>query len=404
MNGTTTHQGDKTVYVRFLGTYEITWNGQSLTDGMNRSMKIWRVLAYFIVHRRRKITQAELIREFWQNESCNPVSALKTTLHRVRALMKETFGESFEAIESQRGSYSWNPELFCTVDAENFEQLCRRARELGDSESAAKITLYQQAFALYSGDFLPKLEDQDWVHALADHYRQIYRESVKDCCRLLQEGGEYERAVDVCRAAGEQDCMDEEIHILMIESLLRQGNHTRALLCCRKAEELLYGSRGLPPSEKLQHLLEKILASEKQLETDFAAIQREMKEQVPVRGAFFCDYGFFQYAYQLEVRRASRSGEEVALILVTVSGQDTVIPEGGILAETMENLKKTICENIRSGDVVSKYSAAQYIIMLTSADAEAGSMVMERVLAAYKKKYGEDPLIITYKVQGLKQY
>lgn len=95
------------VSVSMLGGFGIEVNGNLLTDEINRSQKPWNVLCYLIMHRDRNVSQSELIELFWPEEnSSNPVNALKTLLYRVRAMLEPLFPSETPPILSQRGSYS----------------------------------------------------------------------------------------------------------------------------------------------------------------------------------------------------------------------------------------------------------------------------------------------------------
>ena len=54
---------------------------------------------------------------------------------------------------------------------------------------------------------------------------------------------------------------------------------------------------------------------------------------------------------------------------------------------------------LRSGDVVSRYSAAQYVVMLPSANYENSRNVMERIISAFYRQHRHNFLKITYKVR-----
>ena len=54
----------KTVSVSLLGGFALELDGTTLTDDINRSLKLWSVLAYLILHRDRPVSQTEFIETF----------------------------------------------------------------------------------------------------------------------------------------------------------------------------------------------------------------------------------------------------------------------------------------------------------------------------------------------------
>lgn len=391
----------KTVSVSMLGGFTLQVDGNLLTDEINRSQKLWNVLCYLLVHRHRNVPQSEFIDLFWPEEgSSNPANALKTLLYRVRALLEPMFPDGLEPILSQRGSYSWNRAVACDVDADRFEALCRKAEDaaLPDQD---RMELYEQAVALYKGDFLPKLAGQMWVVSLTARYHELYVAAVKAYAALLERAERFDEMGAVCARAGELDPLDEGLHILIVRALLRQGKDAAALEHYETATDLLYRNLGVRPSEELRALYVEIMDVEKGLETDLEVIQDNLREAAARPGAFVCEYGFFQEAYRLEARRAMRNGTCVHVALITVSLPDGGVPALGVLNTTMDQLLEVLVHNLRRGDVVARYSAAQYVLMLPAANFEDSTMVLERVVSAFYRQHRRNFLKLSYKIREL---
>ena len=391
----------KTVSVSLLGGFALEVDGASLTDDINRSLKLWSVLAYLTLHRERAVPQSEFIELFWPDDhSSNPVNALKTLLYRIRAMLEPLFGQKIQPILSQRGAYIWNPAVGCTLDIDRFEELCRLG---GDTQRTAeeRMTSYREAVELYKGDLLPKLSHQMWLVPMAVRYHTAYIAAVKDFAVLLDEAALYEEMHEVCARASDLDNLDEGLHTLIVRALLRQGKDAAALEHYEKATDLLYRNLGVRPSEELRSLYKEIMATEKTLETDLGVIMNDLREAAARPGAFVCEYGFFKEAYRLEVRRAIRSGTCVHLCLITVSLPDGGMPQLKVLSNTMDQLLDVLVNNLRRGDVVSKFSGAQYVIMLPAANYEDSNMVMDRVVRAFYQQHRRSFLKLTVRVREL---
>lgn len=397
--------GDSTparkVSITLLGGFTMNVDEEILTDEVNRSQKIWNVLSYLIVHRDRNVPQSEFIEQFWPDEnSSNPVNALKTLLYRVRAMLEPLFGADIDPILSQRGSYSWNRAIECSVDADEFERLCQKAAEARLSDEK-RTDLYRRADALYRGDFLPKLSNELWTIPITARYHNLYLKSVKEFAALLEKHEAFEEMAAVCMRASLIDQLDEEIHILIVRALLRQGKDAAALAHYESATDLLYRNLGVRPSQELRALYTEIMAVEKGLETDLEVIQGDLREAAARPGAFVCEYGFFKEAYRLEARRAARSGQSVHVGLITVSLPDGGVPALNVLGATMDQLLQVMVGNLRRGDVVSKYSGAQFVVMLPAANFEDSTMVMERIVSAFYRQHRRNFLKLSYRLRAL---
>ncbi len=391
----------KTISVTLLGGFSIELDGVLLTDEANRSQKLWSVLAYLIVHRNRSIPQSEFIDVFWpENDSDNPANALKTLLYRIRAMLEPLFGTEIQPILSQRGAYAWNRAIACKVDVDRFEALIAQG-EVKSRPKDERAEYYAQAIALYRDDLLPKLTDQIWLVTLSTHYHAGYIKAVKELSALLCNTGEYQRIVEMCSRASQLDPLDEELHILLVRSYLRLGNNAAALSQYEQATELLYRNLGVRPSNELRQVYTEIMAVEQCLETDLEVIQKELKETARRPGAFICEYGFFREVYRLEVRRARRSGTSIHIGLITISLPDGGLPSPKVLGTTMDQLSEVLTTCLRRGDVVSKYSAAQYVVLLPSANFEDSNMVMERIVSAFYRQHRRNFLKLSGKIREL---
>jgi len=391
----------RTVSVVTLGRFGMETDGVLLTDEANRSQKLWNVLAYLIVHRERAVPQSEFIGVFWpEDDSTNPANALKTLLYRIRIMLEPLFGAELRPILSRRGAYVWNGTVACDVDADRFEALCRQAENaaLGDE---ARMALYREAVSLYKGDFLPKLDGQLWVVPLSARYHTLYLSAVKAFAVLLETHESYEEMAELCTRASQLDPLDETLHVLILRAFIRQGKNAAALTHYEKATDLLYRNLGIHPSEELRALYTEIMRVEKTLETDLGVIQKELQETAARPGAFVCEYGFFREAYRLEARRAQRNGACVHVGLITVALPGGGIPPLGVLGITMDQLLDVLVQNLRRGDVVSKYSGAQYVVMLPSANFEDSSMVMDRIVSAFYHQHRRNFLKLSCKIREL---
>lgn len=391
----------KRVAVTMLGGFRIRVDGNVLTDEINRSQKLWNVLCYLIAHRERTVPQSEFIELFWPEEnSANPTNALKTLLYRVRSLLEPLFGEGLEPILSQRGAYAWNPAIACEMDVDRFELLCRRAQDTA-LPAQKRMALYEEAAEMYRGDYLPKLANQMWVVPISAHYHALYLEAVKEYADLLEHAEKFEAMAELCTRASQLDPLDESLHTLIVRALLRQGKDSAALSHYEKATDLLYRNLGVRPSEELRALYREIMDVEERLETNLEAIQANLREAAQRPGAFVCEYGFFKEAYRLEARRSARSGACVHIALITVSLPDGGVPPLGVLNTTMDQLLEVLVHNLRRGDVVSKYSGAQYVVMLPAANFEDSTMVVERIVNAFYRQHRRNFLKITYRIREL---
>lgn len=403
MNKHTRQAGGRqvSIYVTMLGNFQLLAGGVSVGDDAGRSQKIWNLLAYLLIHRERSVPQQELIDVLWPDESSqNPGNALKTLLYRARAMLAPLLGADAQLILSRRGAYSWNNSYQCIVDAEEFAALIRQASDPSLSLASRK-DLYRQALFVYKQDFLVKLSNQLWIIPIASYYHSLYVGTACDYAQLLLDDGSYAELAELAAAAIRIEPYHERLHALLIKSLLQQGNHIAALSHYETASELLYRNLGVRPSEELRELYRQIMREQKDIELDLDVILCELQETAARPGAFVCEYGFFREAYRIEARRTARQGSCTHVALLTVSLADDKTPELYLLNETMEQLLLLLRQSLRSGDIIARYSAAQYVLMLPWANYEDGAVIIERIIRAFYRNYRNNQLKLSYKLKPL---
>ncbi|NLT57575.1 MAG: hypothetical protein GXX99_01260 [Clostridiales bacterium] len=374
------------VEVTFFDAFSIKFCNVVLNDSMNRSTKIWNLLAYVLYHRDRHIPQAEFIELLWPDgESDNPQGSLKTMFFRLRRILNEAFDTDTPFILSQRGSYCWNPDIACTLDVNRFDALCRQADGIGlDDEQ--RLALYEQALSLYAGSFLPKLTEQLWVIPLATYYHNRYIEVFKRCIRLLERAGRHADMISACLEALRTEPFDEELYILLFKGYRHQGNFKAIINDYRTASDLFFRHLGIYPSEDMSQIYLESVRSGVYPETDLTLFQQEMRDRENLHGAFICDSGFFKQAFALIKRQALRNGSSVHLALLTTpQPPEPLLHEAGG-ENRIDTLVSTILSCLRKDDIVSLINDRQIVIVLANANYEDSLNVLHRIRSVYRQR------------------
>ena len=67
----------------------------------------------------------------------------------------------------------------------------------------------------------------------------------------------------------------------------------------------------------------------------------------------------------------------------------------------MDNFEKLMARVLRKGDVITRCSASQFLLMLPSANYENSGMVCRRVVSAFERKYPHAPVCVDVYIQAL---
>ena len=390
------------IRIQMLGRFSLSVNGSCIDDSANRSHKVWLLLAYLIYHRDRSASQEELVELLWgrENDSANPMGALKTTLHRARTALDQLFPSAgHELIVRKNGAYAWADAWETEVDITEFEELYRQAQACSNEEERLELLL--SALALYQGDFLTKLSSQIWVVSIATHYYNLYMKAVLEALPLLEQHDRPQDAARLCRQAIQFDPYNETIYQYLMQNLLRLGDQKGAVIAYEEMSDLLLADLGVLPTEESRAIYREAIKTVNDRMISPSMLHQQLQERTPAKGALVCDYDFFKLLYQVEARSLSRSGDVIHIALLSMTDAQGEELAKRSLSHAMENLQEQIRINLRRGDTVARCSASQYILMLPHANYENSCMVCERIIRAFCRQYPHSPAQLHYSVRPI---
>ena len=344
------------IYVIKLKTFGSFTVGNDLTsvqEGAWRSKKLEKLFVYLAINRNRGVCIEDISKAIWQveEETDNPVGALKNLAYRLRkALRDASFDE--ECIVSVRGGlYKWNDDVEVSIDVEEFDRYINEAEFAFSRSKETAIESYEKAIALYNGDFLSRLTDTHWFMTLNAFYHSRYVNTVKALAKLYIDTGCYEKvqmAFDTYETA--KAIMDNDLGV------------RKTVMLNKVYEELLSVTKGVSSY-------------------NIDEVKDDISEE-SMNGVFMCGYPVFKEIYHLEVRKSARSTVPESLVLVTVVPMYSSQPDKNHshMKDSMLILERALRKCLRVGDVAAKYSDSQYIVLLSKCSCDTASDVMKRII------------------------
>lgn len=389
------------ISVNMLGGFSISIGDNEIVDQNNQAKKPWSLLEYLITFRGRDIPVEELIDLFWKDEaSNNPAGALKTLMFRVRKLLEPLGYPTQELIFQNRKTYGWTKKFKTVCDTDRFEALCLQSEAPGLSEDD-RLDLCLQAFNLYKGNFLPKSEWESWVIPIHTYYHTLYQKLIGRILLMLEERKDYPTIIDVCQQTIAIDPYGEDAHYYLIIALYQSGNQLMALEHYQHVNDMFYNEFAITPSIRFKELYKLISDKKHGITMDLSIIQEILREEGTTKGAFCCEPSVFRDIYQLETRAIERTGDSIFLCLLTISNLKGELLKPVIQTRAMDELGESIRSSLRRGDIFSRYSVSQYLMLLPTATYENGEMILKRIIQNFKKAYSRKDLSITYSLQSI---
>ena len=385
--------------VQMLGQFTLTYGDRQIGCNSNRSKLIWNILAYLLCHRGELVSSEELISIIWKQEkNDNPASAMRTAIHRARTMLADlTEDPSLQLLISRNGGYMWNPEANVSVDVEEFSRLAAAVNAEGDTLDACMAAL-----ALYEGKFLPMQASEIWVMPVQAYYHNVYESLLDRVLPVLEKENRGLEGIAICNKALQIDPYSEKIYQYLMRFLLTADERQEVIRVYEEMSKLLLSTFGIMPDQESRALYREALASVRSgAAVSPEAAREQLCEQGEIDGALVCDYDFFKMLYQAQARTIVRSGQVIHTALLTLKSRSKREVSAKSMALAMDNLEKHLRASLRKGDVITRCSSSQFVIMLPSANYENSCKVCQRFIASFSKKYPHSPIYVDYDVQAL---
>ena len=116
---------------------------------------------------------------------------------------------------------------------------------------------------------------------------------------------------------------------------------------------------------------------------DMNMVKSMITERHKPQGALKVEYEGFRHIYQFLARYSDRQQTAIEIVLFTLSKKDGRAVDPVTLSEAMFDLENVIKISLRIGDVATKYSSCQYLVMLIGARDSDTRHVADRIVKNY---------------------
>ena len=384
--------------ITMLGSFSLTRDEKTIDDSNNRMRKVWLLLAYLIYTRRTRNTQDSYL-SLIQGESDDPAGRLKALFYRVRTMLDQLGDQAgHELIIRKNGTYAWNSDIPLELDVEEFDTLLSAAANQSGEERLATLL---QAMELYRGDFLPKLSTESWAMPINAYYHQRFLDVADEVLSGLEERQRWDEAAVLCSKALKIEPYSEELYQHLMRCQIASGDRSAAVTSYETMSELLFDTFGVMPSEESRKLYREATRERSGHTLPTEEVRDHLQELNAAKGAMYCEYDFFKLLYQVQARSILRSGDVIHIALLSIHGEDRQSLPRRSLDTAMDNLQQLLIRSLRQGDVLTRCSASQMIVMLPQANYENSCLVCQRICKAFYRQYPHTPAKIHFSVHPL---
>ena len=375
---------NKLLKVRMLGGFSLEYGGEEVSFERNAQTKVNQLLQILFHAGSDGIAREQLmVRLFGNEEITNPSNSLRATVFRLRKLLVMAgFPENDEFVHIKSGIYRWTGNIPIEVDTDLFEKSAKAALEEADEEE--RCLKLKKACSLYGGDFLPQLENVTWVEQESAKYKKLYKQCMKMLCQYFKSRRDYE---ELFQSAAEAVALYpyEEWQIWQLDSLIGRNCMVEATRLYEETADAMFREAGVVPSKRMMERLAKMSSEMPSRSEMIEAIQSDLMECEEPEGAFYCSYPSFTESYRYMKRVIQRSGQSAYLMLCTITdGKGYPLEKSERLDRISEELGDAIKGALRKGDLYTRYSGNQYLVLLLDIKQGDCRIVIDRINNNFK--------------------
>lgn len=241
--------------INFLGAPSITYGEMPLVD-LQGAWVTLRCFAFLVVQRTQPQSRDKLAELFWPDlPATRARAALSTTLWRLRQML----GEANAILLTDKTTVQFDLQATYWLDIDEFDRLTQ-ALAFQATPAQAEIPLteerlmhFEQALALYRGDFLEGVSD-DWCVPQRTQWRERYFNTLTRFVEECQVQGELARALVAARQLVALDPYRQTVHQRLIELYIALNRVAEAQTQFAQYEQLWRDDLQLPLSTEMLQL------------------------------------------------------------------------------------------------------------------------------------------------------
>ncbi|MDO5417647.1 MAG: bacterial transcriptional activator domain-containing protein [Lachnospiraceae bacterium] len=373
-------------YASLLGGFSLSFGDENLQVNGNLQSKTMQIMLALLKSGSQGMARSRLMQIVW-GEGGDPEKAVSNLNQQIYLLRKRIESWSFppgKYIVQQNGTYYFSLEYEVETDTARLDELLRQIRD-GTKDAEEECRLLREICHAYTGEFLPMLSGEEWVTLESAYYQSQYFNALSRLCDILKKKGAYEEMLELCTAASQMHPYDEW-QAVQIDCLMSMNRYKEALKVYEEATETFYEDIGLTSIDRVMAKYRNQSGQMYYAAGALSSIKEGLGEEITEREAYCCSYPGFVDLYRALARMGTRSSQKHFLMLCTRKGENLEnVDHTAEEEKRMEQFRRFLVTNIRLGDVYTRYSPNQFLVLLTDAEPECEDAIVRRLREKWKQ-------------------
>jgi DNA-binding SARP family transcriptional activator len=374
------------LYISTLGEFDIKLDDQSILKDSSRMYKIYRLFEYFLTFRNKKLLPETIIDNLLSDsESDDPKNMLRTQIFRLRKTINSIIPKNedvskFLNLNFTNGYYCLETGENTVIDIDEFENFIQKGDKDKDYDINSAIYNYQSAINLYKGLYLSDNAYEVWLVPTRNYYQRLFIKTLYKFIELLKKNEENERIIALCEKTLLIEPFEENIHIEMMEALLRIGQSKLAYNHYEYALNMLEKELGAKPTPKFMNFIKRINNySSRKIDLDIEAINKNLDAE-PSMGAMYCNFEYFKFLFNIQKRKSVRNNENDYLCIININRYESNYYKSIELNKGLSDVFLVLEKSLRKGDVFTSWNENQILIMLHNVIGNGTEIIKERLI------------------------
>jgi DNA-binding SARP family transcriptional activator len=141
----------------------------------------------------------------------------------------------------------------------NLHALSRQQRAARMQDAGGTLALYDRAFNLYRGDFLPGDIYHDWSGGLRDHLKDMHHDMLRHAADLTDAAGSRDAAAAYYEKMFSMDPCNEKACRWLMTNCLAAGQRTEAIRLYERCQLALRKDLDIEPDDQTRRLYRSIV-------------------------------------------------------------------------------------------------------------------------------------------------
>ncbi|MBI1743950.1 cyclic nucleotide-binding domain-containing protein [Candidatus Acetothermia bacterium] len=284
-----TGANEPSLKIKLFGRFEIWREGVLLSPQAWPQRQTQALLKLLASERGKVFTQDQLIEAIFSHLDVRKAKqSLRARLSELRRLLEPRLqsGRDSQFIQSAREGYFFSKDASCRVDTDEFLAISEMA-QISEKDELWSEALhhYQNALALYEGDFLNEDVYEEWTMPLREKWRELYLTALAHTADCHAHLGQYHLAIERCRDLIEKAATRESVYRQKMLYHFLAGERSVAIQVYQNCTQALRESLDVEPSSETRKLQQEIL-DEHLSRTDYPSLKKpevlKLLKEVPL--------------------------------------------------------------------------------------------------------------------------